>query len=177
LGVPARCTIARGDCPKYLVRFSNPAQFNDVFDRNFGGRDMRKPEYYKFRLGLGIFCLTEDPDNQLMWVHYAARHTGFVIGFKTSDRIFSEHDAVLHKVRYGEPCDFDLLPLTSELCLHKEAVWAYEKEWRCIRRCGKNVPREVDVPERSMNTIILGADILQGTRSRSCDRSRFSTVS
>ena len=90
----------------FQVRFSNPAAFNDVFDSNFGGQSRRTAEHYKFRLHLGILCLTEDPDSQLMWVHYAARHSGFVIGFNTSDRIFTEHNATLRKVIYGEPCDY-----------------------------------------------------------------------
>ena len=41
-------------------------------------------------------------------------------------------------------------------------MWAYEKEWRCIRECRRDVPREADISETTINTIILGADILQG---------------
>jgi hypothetical protein len=38
---------------------------------------------FKFRNHLGVACLTKDPDNHLMWVNHAQRHTGFVIGYKT----------------------------------------------------------------------------------------------
>ena len=30
---------------------------------------------------MGVLCLTERPDNHMMWVNYARNHTGFVIGF------------------------------------------------------------------------------------------------
>jgi hypothetical protein len=146
----------------FQVRFSNPAQFNDVFDSTFGGQARKTAEHYKFRLHLGILCLTEDPDNQLMWVHYAARHSGFVIGFNTRDRIFTEHNATLRRVKYGQPCDYGVSPPSLDLCLHKESVWAYEKEWRCIRQCSRDIPNEAEISQTTINPIILGADILRG---------------
>jgi len=34
--------------------------------------------------------MTTDPDSQLMWAHYAAQNTGFVLGLRTNVAPFSE---------------------------------------------------------------------------------------
>jgi hypothetical protein len=68
------------------IRFSHPSQFNDTFDcgysGNLGAREVM--QHFHYRKALGILCLTETPDNHLMWVHYAAGHAGFVVGFRTT---------------------------------------------------------------------------------------------
>lgn len=38
----------------------------------------------------GLLCLTEKPDNELMWSHYADSHKGFAIGFKSDHPFFSQ---------------------------------------------------------------------------------------
>src|SRR5262249_45453503 len=77
----------------WTVRFTNPANFNDAFDSNWVGKTRdERIKIFKFRNKLGIFCTTENPDNHLMWVHYAGQHTGFVIGFKTDTLLFKEGD-------------------------------------------------------------------------------------
>jgi hypothetical protein len=50
------------------------------------GRDISRPAelFEKFDRQLssvGVFSLSECPDNQLMWAHYASSHTGLAIGF------------------------------------------------------------------------------------------------
>lgn len=35
---------------------------------------------------IGLLCLTEKPDNLLMWAHYADSHAGFVVSALTSRR-------------------------------------------------------------------------------------------
>src|SRR5262249_4259046 len=38
----------------------------------------------------GVVCLTEHPDNLLMWAHYAQNHEGFVLGLDISNPFFSD---------------------------------------------------------------------------------------
>ena len=59
---------------------SRPAELFERFDRQLAQ--------------VGVFSLSECPDNQLMWAHYAASHTGIAIGFErvsASKLASSEH--------------------------------------------------------------------------------------
>ena len=79
--------------------------FNDTFDCDYTLPGGNRYKDLMHRTSLGIFCLTEDPDSHVMWVHYAAQHTGFVLGFDTSSELFSENGAKLAAVDYmrGSP--------------------------------------------------------------------------
>ena len=87
---------------------------------------------------LGIVCLTEKPDNILMWSHYADGHRGFCLEFNTSFAPFSGAE----KVKYAKKLpilrlkDDPDLDLTRDIVLTKSKGWAYEKEWRIIREGG-----------------------------------------
>ncbi len=90
----------------------------------------------------GVICLTLDPDNYLMWSHYAHSHSGFCIGF--SDQVlnqFISKDIVAHAfVRYEErPPSVNFYTASIEdvsraVFMHKSKVWEYEKEFRLIFR-------------------------------------------
>ena len=108
------------------IRFTQPAVFNDVFEsrpRDFLIEDLHwrsrceHPECVKAhvrsiqshltlreRSSCGILCLTALQDNLLMWAHYAAEHTGFVIGFDTTHAFFSRspESTGLCKVTYSD---------------------------------------------------------------------------
>jgi hypothetical protein len=66
------------------IRFNPPSEFNDTFDADYlvpiSQGVKAKSDRLRLRAGLGIFCLTERPNDHLMWVHYARNHSGFVIG-------------------------------------------------------------------------------------------------
>jgi hypothetical protein len=111
------------------------------------------PERYKqveammidlFGYTVGILSLTEKPDNLLMWAHYAAEHTGFLIGFDTShaywnnfgDERGNSHVGVLRKVAYSEtrPSPEHLAAMSLEqVYFTKSREWEYEQEWRVFR--------------------------------------------
>lgn len=94
-----------------------------------------------FDKNIGIFSLTENPNNQLMWSHYADSHQGFVLGFNADHKYFhqqrSEVDefGYLRKVEYREnrpSCP--MIELTgTDVFLVKSLQWKYEEEWRVIR--------------------------------------------
>jgi len=59
------------------------------------GIELSRPDrlFDKFQKQLakvGIFSLTERPNNELMWSHYARSHTGLALGFREQRRISSE---------------------------------------------------------------------------------------
>jgi hypothetical protein len=72
------------------LRFSRPTDFNDTFDSDFLVPTSQgigaKPARYHLKNQLGVLCLTEKADNHLMWIHYAQKHNGFILGFNTQAR-------------------------------------------------------------------------------------------
>jgi hypothetical protein len=55
----------------------------------------------------GILCVTEKPDNLLMWAHYGEQHKGVVIEFDDRHKFFNEPDTdghqtfgIIKKVQY-----------------------------------------------------------------------------
>jgi len=97
-----------------------------------------------FGAGVGILSLTEKRDNLLMWAHYAAEHTGYVIGFDTThqywnnfgDETGNDHASVLRKVDYSDrrPSPGHVAAVTrTEMYFTKSREWQYEQEWRVFR--------------------------------------------
>ena len=93
-----------------------------------------------FNDNLGIFCLTEDPTNLLMWAHYADHHRGVVIEFdETHTFLIDERDrtmicGILEKVNYSDvrPSVFLSLSDAIQVFYTKSREWEYEREWRLI---------------------------------------------
>jgi hypothetical protein len=119
---------------------------------------------------LGIFSLSEVPDDLLMWAHYAANHTGFVLEFDGEHTWFWAHRpegddcGTLKKISYAdEPSS----PYLAELKAHevfytKGKKWEYEREWRIIRPLAESSmsPSEgvflFDVPATAITGVIAG---------------------
>ncbi|KNE87154.1 hypothetical protein PSTG_19467, partial [Puccinia striiformis f. sp. tritici PST-78] len=49
---------------------------------------------------IGIFCLSEKPDSELMWSHYADSHQGFVIEFETECSFFNQRRSEVDELRH-----------------------------------------------------------------------------
>lgn len=107
---------------------------------------------------VGIFSLSEIPDNSLMWAHYARDHKGICIGFEvTHDGALSDEERFL-QVRYSDVVPqldehfMTHLSVTIDKHRHiktthqvsfsdptlraaistKGGEWAYEREWRYV---------------------------------------------
>jgi hypothetical protein len=86
--------------------------------------------------GIGLYCLTEENANLLMWPHYADSHRGICLEFETSCWPFN----LAYPVRYSdeyprinravESADETL----QKSLLTKSVCWRYEREWRIIMR-------------------------------------------
>lgn len=99
-----------------------------------------------FHPNIGFLSLTEKRDDVLMWSHYADSHTGICLEFNTS--IFDSE--LLKEVTYGTElycvqCQVDdkeegvIVPVDNDeyligICNTKNSAWAYEKEWRDVRK-------------------------------------------
>ncbi|MCB2228808.1 MAG: DUF2971 domain-containing protein [Desulfarculaceae bacterium] len=83
----------------------------------------------------GILCLTEVPDNLLMWSHYGSSHEGVCLCFDCNNEFFGR----ANKVEYLDVCPTFTGPDTPDrelikaIFYSKHSGWKYEKEWRIIQ--------------------------------------------
>ena len=91
---------------------------------------------YKFCL----CCFSQTPHSNLMWGHYAEKHTGFCLEYDIS-RLPEQLQLIMPIVYTEAPFDasllLDMCGIEDEyvqLCplLFKSKDWSYEKEWRII---------------------------------------------
>lgn len=110
----------------------------------------------------GLFCLTENPKNILMWSHYASNHEGMALQFKVSNDIRSMLYAL--KIHYSKEypkwsvTDYD--NMVEEILLRKSTDWAYEEEWRILRIGGKGTFQPFK-PE-TLSGVIFGCRVDEG---------------
>lgn len=118
-----------------------------------------------------VLSLTEDVNNLLMWAHYAADHTGFVLGFCSKHPFFSSagtnpsNPGFLNKVVYSDNRPSGIVgALSAESAyLTKGREWSYEKEWRVLQECGNatNVTAEgihlFAFPPDAVTEVVIGA--------------------
>jgi hypothetical protein len=142
------------------IRFSRPSEFNDTFDADYlvpisqGAK--AKSDRLRLRAGLGIFCLTEQPNDHLMWVHYARNHSGFVIGFTAKACFFRDNERRLDKVRYRKGPEV-LAVADTKVCFYKSNIWRHEREWRCVRSFNSSESRSVGIVPELITQIIIGS--------------------
>lgn len=100
----------------------------------------------KYLRDMRVFCVAEEPDNLLMWAHYADSHEGAVIKFKCLPEFdtplcaakpinYREDVPVLYTLddyikKYTGQKWVDRPDLLTDLAFTKSAHWGYEKEWR-----------------------------------------------
>lgn len=87
--------------------------------------------------------LSETPDNLLMWAHYTAEHSGFVIGFDVDhpswkaleetrgERATSPVRIIYSAERPKRATLKDVQP--TDIWSIKSGEWKYEREWRLTR--------------------------------------------
>lgn len=100
-----------------------------------------------------ILCLTESPDNPVMWTHYADTHCGVVIRLRNCPEFDSPYSTAV-PVNYvaetprlideqilsdmlSSRASFDAHALLSRLVYTKSAEWSYEREWRVFSGDGR----------------------------------------
>jgi len=130
-----------------------------------------------FNEHLGIFCLTENPLNLLMWAHYGDHHRGVVIEFDEANPFFNSikgpEDDFRHfrKVNYADnrPSIFLTPSDAIEVFYSKSREWEYENEWRLIAPLADATERIenpaglpialFEVPGQAVRSVITGSRI------------------
>lgn len=123
---------------------------------------------------IGVFSLTEFNNNELMWAHYAASHTGYVVGLDMDNEFFRRREGdpktcgELTNVIYSDTpptvyVDPGTLDIPRELFFTKTTKWSYEHEWRLIRQL-ENADEVVDgrvhlfsMPREAIVSLTFGA--------------------
>lgn len=135
---------------------------------------------------LGVLCLSEVPDNLLMWAHYGASHTGFVLAFDTHHPYFNEKKSSddefrhIRRVVYSDDRPSStLIELDGmDIFLTKSRHWSDEKEWRIFRPFSEaetvhnSSPFNIHLfrfPPEALRAVILGARSSQNTSSEIVD--------
>jgi len=143
------------------LRFSPPTEFNDTFDTHSLVRKSEGAQALAtrmtLRMRLGVLCLTEQPDNHLMWVHYTQNHTGFVLGFDSSALFFRDSGRTIRKVRYRRAPKVFGRAEYMNACFHKSDTWEYECEWRCVRKFTKEESRFAAIEPSLITRVIFGS--------------------
>lgn len=91
---------------------------------------------YDNKQKLRLCSLSKNPDNFLMWSHYAKGHSGVAIGVKIDENIFTVKEIeYLQELKYFENTNYlDAITILSS----KLNFWDYEKEVRAFTQDDSN---------------------------------------
>jgi hypothetical protein len=93
----------------------------------------------------GIFSMTEEINNPLLWSHYTSNYSGFAIELNPKFPLVKSMYNNLHKVEYRKSIPHFAIDNLIEMTLDdiekttatvKGTYWRYEKEWRLISERG-----------------------------------------
>jgi hypothetical protein len=117
---------------------------------------------------LGVVCLSEKPDDILMWSHYADKHMGVCLAydFDILKRMFYS-GKVKYKKKYPQFNAFtkgELNDIWNTFVLTKSKHWKYEKEHRLVIDINDNSAptknnRVVKYPEDALIGVIWGCQV------------------
>jgi hypothetical protein len=183
--------LVRPQFPR-LDRQEFEGEFGDAVDESIVRMHSLEDFHGEIRKHMGatkVLCLTEAPDNLLMWAHYAAWNTGVVLRLRSlpeKDSMFgaakpvrytSEMPTLLNEDQIvallsgsGSLMDGDLL---EKLIYTKSAEWTYEREWRISLGLGYS-------PGSEFEDLRFGGDeldaVIFGTRTTEADQREISAL-
>ena len=135
--------------------------------------DNLRESFYALHNTVGVLSLSETPNNLLMWAHYAAGHTGFVLALDGSSDFFKKDGALLGCAK-PEPVEYKLKrprikieeisqePVLRDIFFVKSLDWKYEKEWRYLKflnEANKQLGDDMHLfrlPPKCIMSVILG---------------------
>jgi hypothetical protein len=123
-----------------------------------------------------VFCVSESPDNVVMWSHYGDEHRGVVFQLDCIDELDNRLLAA-RKVEYSDQfltypsartyaqhltgeSPFDMTPLVWDIAYTKHKDWSYEREWRVhMPLQGGEGFSTFDEPQEVFGAAILGCRV------------------
>lgn len=115
-------------------------------------------------INCGIFCMTSQPDNLLMWAHYADWHKGACLKFDLLEDVssFNFPKAVKYSNEYYRYNYLREQTNASIAIWHKSEDWAYEQEHRVIKLGFHGL---CEVNPNAVKEIIFGCRCSDGDKS------------
>lgn len=118
-----------------------------------------KEEILKWDSLIGLFSLSEIPDNILMWSHYSFNHSGFVVGLDTKSLQDNYDFDYLKPIKYQT--EYPIISGNDETFerfekkfFYKSELWKYEHEWRISKNHIKN--RIIKLRPETISRVIIG---------------------
>jgi len=128
---------------------------------------------------VGIFCTATKPTNILMWSHYANKHTGICIGYKTitehnknylqfnkndlKPEYASDGKVEIEKVKYTTkmPKKLNILKQNNQkhfwdFLISKSTNWKYEQEYRCIILLNYLKNKYIHIQKECIAEVVIG---------------------
>lgn len=115
---------------------------------------------------IGVVCLSESPDDILMWSHYADFHRGICLQFDSRLNFFAN----AHQINYKSdrpkvnPFRDETEKIMDSVLLTKSNHWKYEKEWRLIHYVGG--AGAYKFPTEALTGIVLGSRISESNEQK-----------
>lgn len=147
----------------------------DSYFENIDDSDLNLQMYIRHMLShiFGIFCLSENNTNLLMWSHYAKSHSGFSVEFNMNYSFFNSIDKfkifIPQKIIYSSDRSSNQFNEIKDLLTEffkKSEDWSYEKEWRIIAFFHNKETSAADpqmgihpLPRSAISSIVFGANM------------------
>jgi Protein of unknown function (DUF2971) len=115
---------------------------------------------------IGVACLSEIPDDILMWSHYADFHRGVCLQFDSNLEFFANAHQINYKPERPKVNPFrdENKKIMNSVLLTKANHWEYEKEWRLIHyEGGAGVYR---FPSEALTGLVLGSRISKSNEQK-----------
>lgn len=111
---------------------------------------------------MGVFSLSKHNSDVLMWGHYAKGHTGFCVGFESSELLLTNNIGYIGKVDYYEEYP-TIIPKHGSPSQFKQQIfskwdkWSYEDEYRLTKNHIEN--RKIPIPKSVFSEVIFGCNM------------------
>lgn len=154
----------------------------------FGITQERQKQWEVNLLRTRALCVSEIPDQPLMWSHYADEHRGVVLGLSTQHKeallsrarrvsysisvpaVITEAEWIAYFFKNKKLSYVDML---DRLLCCKSQVWAYEREWRVLRRLKDDRDAGVSLFPFGPNDLV---SVYFGCRSSQSDIDRILSI-
>lgn len=164
------------DIKNYLKSFRRPStssNLDEIIDNEVDSAYAQMKIRKSIVDTTGVTCFfSAEPDNPLMWAHYADNHEGFCIEYEVTKEIEDLHE-VNYSSQYPTVSATELIFSPREtfnrVLTTKISNWSYEKEYRLIKlhelipeSPGKKIP----LPEgMRISRIITGVKMIENIKS------------
>lgn len=143
--------------------FSSALKAEEIRQGYVNGKDLLKQSTDEILNGFAYFCMAEDPDNILMWSHYADSHKGCCFKFDLLQDLETFFVTVPVDYKSEYPVFDTLSGNPVNIIKQKSPDWIYENEHRTIK---VNKHGLVEIKKEVLVEIIFGCRTSKSSKTR-----------